>query len=111
MNALMDPAARADRAAASRARRRPHGAGSPNRSRAVAPRHRGAAAKCAPISPIPAAPYLDRKIRAVPHLAEVWSYINPFMLYGRHLGYKGNFEKDLAAHDPKALDLFHRWRS
>ena len=29
-------------------------------------------------------------------LAEVWSYINPFMLYGRHLGYKGNFEKDLA---------------
>ena len=54
-----------------------------------------------------AAPYLDRKLRDVPHLAEVWSYINPFMLYGRHLGYKGNFEKDLAEHDPKALELFH----
>ena len=43
----------------------------------------------------------------MPHLAEVWSYINPFMLYGKHLGYKGNFEKALAEHDPKALELFH----
>ncbi|MFN0168414.1 MAG: methionine synthase [Bryobacteraceae bacterium] len=58
--------------------------------------------------PIPLAPYLDRKVRDVPHLTEVWSYINPFMLYGRHLGYKGNFEKDLAAHEPKAIDLFHK---
>jgi 5-methyltetrahydrofolate--homocysteine methyltransferase len=58
--------------------------------------------------PIPPAPYLDRKVRAVPHLAEVWSYINPHMLYGRHLGYKGNFTKDLAEPQPKALELFHR---
>ncbi len=58
--------------------------------------------------PIPPAPYLDRKVRVVPHLTEIWSYINPFMLYGRHLGYKGNFEKDLAAHEPKALDLYHK---
>ena len=58
--------------------------------------------------PIPPAPYLDRKIRDVPQLAEVWSYINPFMLYGRHLGYKGNFEKRLAERDPKALELFHK---
>jgi 5-methyltetrahydrofolate--homocysteine methyltransferase len=57
--------------------------------------------------PIPPAPYLDRKLRDVPNLHEVWSYINPFMLYGRHLGYKGNFEKDLADHNPKALELFH----
>ncbi len=57
--------------------------------------------------PIPAAPYLDRKVRDVPHLAEVWSYINPFMLYGKNLGYKGNFEKDLAARAPKALELYH----
>jgi 5-methyltetrahydrofolate--homocysteine methyltransferase len=58
--------------------------------------------------PIPAAPYLDRKLRDVPHLAEIWSYINPFMLYGKHLGYKGNFEKNLAAHEPKAIELFHQ---
>ncbi len=57
--------------------------------------------------PIPPAPYLDRKLRDVPQLAEVWSYINPYMLYGRHLGYKGNFEKVLAERDPKALELFH----
>jgi 5-methyltetrahydrofolate--homocysteine methyltransferase len=57
--------------------------------------------------PIPSAPYLERKVRVVPHLAEIWSYINPFMLYGRHLGFKGNFEKRLAERDPKALELFH----
>jgi 5-methyltetrahydrofolate--homocysteine methyltransferase len=56
---------------------------------------------------IPPAPYLDRRVRSIPHLAEVWSYINPFMLYGRHLGFKGNFEKLLAERDPKALELFH----
>src|SRR5262249_22244375 len=57
--------------------------------------------------PIPAAPYLDRKLRDVPQLPEVWSYINPFMLYGRHLGYKGSFEKSFAEHEPKAVDLYH----
>ncbi|HTU44485.1 MAG TPA: methionine synthase [Bryobacteraceae bacterium] len=57
--------------------------------------------------PIPAAPYLDRKIRTIPHLTEIWSYINPFMLYGRHLGFKGNFEKLLSERDAKALELFH----
>jgi 5-methyltetrahydrofolate--homocysteine methyltransferase len=58
--------------------------------------------------PIPPAPYLDRRLRGVPHLAEVWSYINPQMLFGRHLGYRGNFAKDLAAYQPKALEVFHR---
>jgi 5-methyltetrahydrofolate--homocysteine methyltransferase len=56
---------------------------------------------------IPAAPYLERKVREVPQLAELWSYINPYMLFGRHLGYKGNFDKALAEHEPKALELFH----
>jgi 5-methyltetrahydrofolate--homocysteine methyltransferase len=57
--------------------------------------------------PIPAAPYLDRRVREIPNLAEVWSYINPFMLYGRHMGFKGNFEKLLVERDPKALELYH----
>jgi 5-methyltetrahydrofolate--homocysteine methyltransferase len=57
--------------------------------------------------PIPPAPYLDRRVRSIPHLAEVWSYVNPFMLFGRHLGFKGNFEKLLAERDAKALELFH----
>ncbi len=55
--------------------------------------------------PIPPAPYLDRKVRDVPQLPELWNYINPYMLFGRHLGYKGNFEKNLAEGEPKALEL------
>jgi 5-methyltetrahydrofolate--homocysteine methyltransferase len=57
---------------------------------------------------IPLAPYLDRRVRRIPNLAEVWSYINPYMLYGRHLGFRGNFEKALAERDPKALELRDR---
>jgi 5-methyltetrahydrofolate--homocysteine methyltransferase len=56
--------------------------------------------------PIPAVKYLDRKVRVVPDLREVWSYINPYMLYGRHMGFRGDFEKQLAARDTKALELF-----
>ncbi|MEQ1945552.1 MAG: methionine synthase [Bryobacteraceae bacterium] len=63
--------------------------------------------KVRPSLDIPAAPYLDRRVREMPHLSEVWSYMNPYMLFGRHLGFKGNFEKLLAERDPKALDLFH----
>ena len=55
--------------------------------------------------PIPPAPYRERKVRVVPDLNEIWSYINPYMLYGRHLGFKGNFEKALAERDPRALQL------
>ena len=29
------------------------------------------------------------------------------MLYGRHLGFRGNFEKALADRDPGALELFN----
>ena len=56
--------------------------------------------------PIPRVATLERKVRLVPDLREVWSYINPYMLFGRHLGYRGNFEKQLAAREPKALELF-----
>jgi 5-methyltetrahydrofolate--homocysteine methyltransferase len=56
-----------------------------------------------PIEPVG---YLDRKVRLVPDLREVWSYINPFMLFGRHLGYRGDFQKQLAAREPKAVELF-----
>ncbi len=57
------------------------------------------------ILPPLSAPYPDRKVIAVPNLTEVWSYINPQMLYGKHLGFKTNFERALAARDPKALEL------
>jgi 5-methyltetrahydrofolate--homocysteine methyltransferase len=57
--------------------------------------------------PVPAVPYLERKVRLVPDLREVWSYINPFMLYGRHMGYRGDFEKNLAAREAKAVELYN----
>jgi 5-methyltetrahydrofolate--homocysteine methyltransferase len=57
--------------------------------------------------PIPSAGYLDRKQRLVPDLREVWSYVNPFMLFGRHMGYRGDFEKRLAEREPKAVELFN----
>jgi 5-methyltetrahydrofolate--homocysteine methyltransferase len=56
--------------------------------------------------PVPPVPYLDRKVRLVPDLREIWSYINPYMLFGRHLGFRGDFEKHLAERDPKAVELF-----
>jgi 5-methyltetrahydrofolate--homocysteine methyltransferase len=57
---------------------------------------------------IPIVPYLDRKKRSIENLTDLWSYINPFMLYGRHLGYKGNFERDVRERVPKALALLQR---
>ncbi|MBI2081978.1 MAG: methionine synthase [Deltaproteobacteria bacterium] len=55
--------------------------------------------------PVPPAPYLERKIRDVPQLDEIWEYINPQMLFVRHLGFKGKFEESLKGRDPKALEL------
>ena len=105
MNRLMDPAARAEVLAAHL------GAVAP----VVAPVEDEAppatdlrSAKVRTDIPIPAVPYLERRVRDVPHLTEVWSYINPYMLYGRHLGYKGNFEQALMDREDKALELFHQ---
>jgi 5-methyltetrahydrofolate--homocysteine methyltransferase len=55
--------------------------------------------------PMPAAPDLDRHVVNVTDLDEVWSYINPQMLYGRHLGLRGRFTELLAAGDRKAVEL------
>ncbi|GAC1703221.1 MAG: methionine synthase [Candidatus Acidiferrum sp.] len=56
--------------------------------------------------PIQKVATLERKVRLIPDLREVWSYLNPFMLYGRHMGFRGDFEKRLADRDPKAVELF-----
>ncbi len=53
--------------------------------------------------PIPSVQTLERKVRLVPDLHELWSYINPFMLYGRHLGFRGDFVKRFAERDSKAV--------
>jgi 5-methyltetrahydrofolate--homocysteine methyltransferase len=56
--------------------------------------------------PIPDVAILERKLRLVPDLREIWSYINPFMLYGRHLGFRGDFVKRFAERESKAVELY-----
>jgi len=106
MNRLMNPAAReatiVDHTYTEAA------AAAPVNGHASAPASEARSRKVRTDLPIPAAPSLDRKVRDVPHLTEIWSYINPQMLYGKHLGYKGHFERSLADHEPKALELFHK---
>jgi 5-methyltetrahydrofolate--homocysteine methyltransferase len=65
--------------------------------------------------PIPAVPDLVRHIeeigtansnyQEINDLDGVWSYINPQMLYGKHLGFRGRFVDALAAGDVKAREL------
>ena len=105
MNRIMDPATR--RVVLEDHKPAVHVAAEAPAERAAVPVGTRRSSKVRTDIPIPAAPYLERKLRDVPHLAEVWSYINPYMLFGRHLGYKGNFEKALVEHEPKALELFH----
>ncbi|HZT36785.1 MAG TPA: methionine synthase [Bryobacteraceae bacterium] len=106
LNQIMDPATR-DKTLTS-AIYTEAGSGFEGRETGPAPVTEARSPKVRTKIPIPEAPYLDRRVRTVPHLNEIWSYVNPFMLYGRHLGFKGNFEKRLAERDPKALDLFHK---
>ena len=58
-----------------------------------------------PDRPLPEVSDLGRHAGEIPHLREVWSHINPFMLYNRHLGFNGNFEARLAEGNVRALEL------
>jgi 5-methyltetrahydrofolate--homocysteine methyltransferase len=49
----------------------------------------------------PKPPDLERHVMRLP-LEEVWRFINPTMLYGRHLGLKGRYEELVARGDKKA---------
>jgi 5-methyltetrahydrofolate--homocysteine methyltransferase len=54
---------------------------------------------------IPSPPDLKQHVIDGYDLAEIFSYINPVMLYTRHLGFKGKFEEALAKGDGKAVEL------
>jgi len=56
--------------------------------------------------PLPPQRDLERHVRDLPHLGDLWGYINPQVLFRHHLGYKGNFEKALAEREPQALELW-----
>ncbi|MCI0489255.1 MAG: methionine synthase [Blastocatellia bacterium] len=55
--------------------------------------------------PIPPVPDLDRHIAETEDLDEIWSYINPQMLYGRHMGLRGRFNDLIEAGDRRAIEL------
>ena len=74
-------------------------------ARGTAPVSTRRSSRVRPEAPPLPPPYTERIVREVPQLREVWSYINPVMLFNRHLGFKGNFEKALAERDPQALEL------
>ena len=101
MNKLMNPAERAKLA-----RRSDIPVATGPSAIAVEPESTTRSTRVRVLSSLPA-PYADRKVIAVPNLTEVWSYINPQMLFVRHLGFKGNFERALDSRDPKALELHH----
>ncbi|MBI5367649.1 MAG: methionine synthase, partial [Planctomycetes bacterium] len=55
--------------------------------------------------PVPTPPDLKRHVLTDQRLEEVWEYVNPSMLYMKHLGLKANVTKLLEAKDEKALKL------
>ncbi len=52
----------------------------------------------------------DLKIHALNDFSveEIFKYVNPIMLYGKHLGLRGNLEQHLKDHNPKAVELVKR---
>jgi 5-methyltetrahydrofolate--homocysteine methyltransferase len=54
--------------------------------------------------PVPAPPDLERH-KADLDLDQVWAYLNPQMIYGKHLGLKGSVRQLEAEGDPKFLKL------
>jgi 5-methyltetrahydrofolate--homocysteine methyltransferase len=48
-----------------------------------------------PLATIPAPPDFDRHVLSATPLDFVWKFVNPMMLYGRHLGVKGSLVRSL----------------
>ena len=55
--------------------------------------------------PVPNPPDLRLHVLDDYDLESIFPYINPAMLYSRHLGFKGRFQDALEAEDPDALQL------
>ena len=58
--------------------------------------------------PLPSPPDFELHQNQEAPLAEIFRFVNPVMLYGRHLGLKGSLEKLLEENDPKARDLYEK---
>ncbi|MFN8179986.1 MAG: methionine synthase [bacterium] len=58
-----------------------------------------------PVDLAPRPPDLERHVVMRADLREIWPWINPQALFGRHLGLRRNFEKLLAEGDSRAKEL------
>ena len=70
-----------------------------------APARRGRAASVRQEVPIPKPPDLKLHVIQDYDLDEIFRYINPQMLYVRHLGYRGRFKEAIERHEAKAVEL------
>ena len=75
----------------------------PKANAGAAPKELGA--DVVELDDVPTPPDFDRHVIRAVSLDEVWGWINPKMLFGRHLGFKGDFDAALKAGDRKALDI------
>jgi len=88
-------------------------------ARAAIPKASSGAPKQTPsdievVADVPAPPDFDRHVIRNVSLDEVWSWINPKMLMGKHLGFRGDFEASLKAGDKQAsgiADVLERVRA
>ena len=76
--------------------------------RATKPRSTGSTVVPVQAAPAPPPPDLRRHMLKDFDLSEIFRYVNPVMLYVRHLGYRGRFVEALEAGDVKALELQER---
>lgn len=63
-----------------------------------------------PVTNPPRPPDLNPHVLRDFDLAELFPYINPQMLFVRHLGYRGRFSEALEAREAKAVDLWNKVR-
>ena len=78
------------------------------RPRTTRPRSSGST--IAPVVEAPTPPDLRRHLLEDFDLAEIFRYVNPVMLYVRHLGFRGRFMDALEAGEEKAVELRERVR-
>ncbi|MFA5860758.1 MAG: methionine synthase [Candidatus Thermoplasmatota archaeon] len=57
------------------------------------------------VRPLPQAPDFERHVLRDVDARAIFQYVNPVMLYGKHLGLRGDVAKLIAAGDEKALEL------
>ncbi len=59
-------------------------------------------------APLPSVPTSERLVFRDLSLDYLWPYLNPQMLYGKHMGLHGNVHKRFAQEDPKAIAMKER---